>query len=363
MTVNVPTRSSSVSKYFVLLLVLSSRHLNLSYGILYEDQRLEEYDRRNHTWPPLESEFLPATPGWRRLFQRRLQQVDRLSNEDNSYDAYINAINCGLIIPNYTEFGWGLTRGPTYLWETLNNSLATLLPTAEEEEFEGAIDTILRPLFIELEIEVKDQVLRALQPILEAWSGVELLPSTAYGLRVYRNTSKLHMHVDRTDTHVISAIFHVNHNTGSQPWPLVIEDFLGSTNEVMMEAGDLLLYESSKCLHGRPRRFNGEWYTSIFVHYYPRQMKDQALDVHYRVPPHWGESVETEPVDTFEMIDTYCKEPKCHDEWCALQGSVVFRGPGPGYGQVLTSNGIVRKFEVPQEDPSLTSSDQNDIEL
>jgi hypothetical protein len=363
---NVPTTSPTVSRYFILLLLLASRHLNPCHGILYEDKRVEEYHRRNYTWPPLESEFLPATPGWRRLFQRRLKQVDRLPLQDNSYDAYnayINAISGGIVTPNYTEFGWAFTRGPTDLWETLNNGLADALPTAKEEDYEGCIDTSLRPLFIDLEKKVKVQVLNALQPILEAWSGVELVPSMAYGLRVYRNTSKLYMHVDRTDTHVISAIFHVNHNDGSQPWPLVIEDFVGNTNEVMMEAGDLLLYESSKCLHGRPRRFNGEWYTSIFVHYYPRDMEDRKLDVHYRVPPHWGESVEIEePVDSFEMIDTYCREPQCHDEWCALQESVVIRGPGPEYGKALTANGIVRQLDVPKEGPSDTSPDQ-DIEL
>jgi hypothetical protein len=359
---NITTTWPSVSRCFILLLVLlASQNLPLSNGIIYEHERLEEYHRRNHTWPPLESEFLPATEGWRRLYQRRLKQVDRLS-DDNSWDAYITAVNNALITPNYTEFGWGLTRGPTYLWETLNNSLAAL-PTAEEEHYEGAIDTELRPLLIEIDNEVKFEVLRAVQPILEAWTGIELVPETAYGLRVYRNTSKLYMHVDRTDTHVISAIFHVNHNSGSEPWPLVIEDFLGNTNEVMMEAGDLLLYESSKCLHGRPRRFNGEWYTSIFVHYYPRNMEDRSLDdVIYRVPPHWGERVEREPVDNFEMVDTFCMEPDCHEEWCALQESVVVRGPGPGYGKVLTANGIVRELGVPKEDFSETSSDQN-IEL
>ena len=43
--------------------------------------------------------------------------------------------------------------------------------------------------------------------------------------------------------------------------PLVIEDFKGNVNEVVLEKGDVLLYESSKCFHGRPRRFEGEWYT------------------------------------------------------------------------------------------------------
>jgi hypothetical protein len=61
-------------------------------------------------------------------------------------------------------------------------------------------------------------------------------------------------------------------------------------------------------------------------------MEDRALDVHYRVPRHWGESVETDPADTFELINTFRKEPKCHaHEWCALHESVVNRGSGPGY--------------------------------
>ena len=74
----------------------------------------------------------------------------------------------------------------------------------------------------------------------------------------------------------------------------------------MTKAGDLLLYESSKCRHGRPQRFDGEWYISIIAHHYPRHMKDRALDGHYRVPPHWRKSsVETEPVDTGFRNDWY----------------------------------------------------------
>jgi hypothetical protein len=79
------------------------------------------------------------------------------------------------------------------------------------------------------------------------------------------------MHVDISKTHIISCILHVDHDDDpeSEPWPIVIEDFQGNTNEVVLESGDLLFYESSKCLHGRPKKFKGKWYSSIFVHYYP----------------------------------------------------------------------------------------------
>ncbi len=117
------------------------------------------------------------------------------------------------------------------------------------------------------------QTLNVLKPLHEAWSGIPLIGSIAYGLRIYRNDSQLNMHTDRSNTHVISCILHVDHDDDpeSEPWPIVIEDFQGNMNEVVLESGDMLFYESSKCLHGRPKRFKGKWYSSIFVHYYPAE--------------------------------------------------------------------------------------------
>ena len=50
------------------------------------------------------------------------------------------------------------------------------------------------------------------------------------------------MHVDQSGTHIISAILHVDHDSKSKPWPIVIEDYYGNVNEVVLEKGDVLLY-------------------------------------------------------------------------------------------------------------------------
>ena len=76
------------------------------------------------------------------------------------------------------------------------------------------------------------------------------------------------MHVDKSRTHVISCILHVDHSEDSEPWPILIEDFQGNTNEVVLESGDLMFYESSKCIHGRPHKFNGSWCTYVMVAIY-----------------------------------------------------------------------------------------------
>lgn len=319
---------------------------------LSESDRLNEYARRQHTWPLQDSEFVPSTDGWRNLLQRRFQQVDQLTADDGSYDGYINTL-ISAMSPNYTEFGWALSRAPEKLWHDLDSHLrSTNVFDHPLEEVEEAIqydDDSQRPIFVSIPSDLQNRVLHELQPLLEAWSGTALVPYTTYGLRVYRNTSKLYMHLDSPGTRVISAILHVGHDT-RKPWPLVIEDFDGITNEVQLDAGDVLLYESSKCWHGRPRRMDGNWYTSVFVHYYPQNfpldLEQFDLDVHHRVPPHWKNKVGPQ-LDSFQMVDTACLEPQCPDEWCALKESNVVKGPGPDFGAVLTAHGKIQKLNLP----------------
>ena len=59
------------------------------------------------------------------------------------------------------------------------------------------------------------------------------------------------MHVDTITTHVVSAIINVDQHV-VEDWPLVILDHSGVERKVMMKAGDMLLYESARLLHGRP---------------------------------------------------------------------------------------------------------------
>ena len=61
------------------------------------------------------------------------------------------------------------------------------------------------PLVGQVNTGLNNEVLSALKGLHEEWSGVELVPSIAYGLRVYQNGSSLTMHTDRIETHVVSA--------------------------------------------------------------------------------------------------------------------------------------------------------------
>jgi hypothetical protein len=64
------------------------------------------------------------------------------------WDGWIQTINSALTMPNFTEYGWGLTQGPASLTEDIRQAIYEGLPTARTE---GKIDVIAGPppLFID----------------------------------------------------------------------------------------------------------------------------------------------------------------------------------------------------------------------
>ena len=332
----------------VLLCIIT--HLGLCQ--LSEEDRVAEYHARNHQWPPQPSSYIPDSPGWRSIFERRFQQTARIANDGDKYNAYMSTIHSALLAPNFTGYGWGITRAPQELVDELLQKLMQGIesPDTSTEQFDYPVNDeypLEVPLMVDVGGELRDRAMNGMKHIHEKWSGVKLIPNNAYGLRVYRNQSNLQMHIDESSTHIISSILHVGHDAEGDPWPLVIESFDGSTNEVFLETGDMLLYESSKCFHGRPKRYNGKWYSSLFTHYYPADWDDERinLETHYRIPPDWHK-VREETIEGLEKLvvqETSFKEPGCEHGWCRLENTKQWKHhPELKFGQVLSGDGNIR---------------------
>lgn len=75
-------------------------------------------------------------------------------------------------------------KAPESLTDELRSAIFEGLPNAR---LEGKIEVIDGPMpyFIDRP-DLTQKVLTEVKPILEAWSGLELVPSTAYGFRLYR---------------------------------------------------------------------------------------------------------------------------------------------------------------------------------
>lgn len=59
-----------------------------------------------------------------------------------------------------------------------------------------------------------------------------------------------------------------NNGTGAiEPWAVEIYDLADRLHEVYMEPGDIVYYESAKCLHGRVNPLHMGYYVNLFAHY------------------------------------------------------------------------------------------------
>jgi hypothetical protein len=271
----------------------------------------------------------------------------------------MTVVHSALIAPNFTEYGWALTRGPHDLVDMLYQGLMRGInsPHTPVEEYERQVldEYPAEPPLMVSMAGMHHKILEELKPIHEAWSGVKLVGNNAYGMRVYRNQSNLQMHVDESATHIISSILHIGHDPDGEPWPLVIEDLHGNTHEVFLETGDMILYESSKCFHGRPKRYNGKWYSSVFTHYYPVDWdhKHINMETHYRIPPGWDEMPEEkiEGLEELVVSETSFKEPECEHEWCGMKNTKKWYIPeGLGEGQLISSDGVIKSLGTAKTD-------------
>lgn len=104
---------------------------------------------------------------------------------------------------------------------------------------------------------------------MEAWSGVELELTDIYGMRRYEDGARLLTHVDREATHAASLIINVAQGKMRKPWNVEIYDFADRLHEITMDEGDIVYYESARCLHGRMQPLEGDFYVNLFAHYRP----------------------------------------------------------------------------------------------
>jgi len=229
----------SVSRFVLLLgiAMLSSLVVTPANGERTEQERIARYHELNHTWPP--EKYVPETPGWRKLFEHRLRQVAEIEDRTDRFEGFAQTLHAAVVQKNFTEHGFGLARAPESLMEDLRRAIRSGVEKGPRlESYINAI-TEPRPWFIDRP-DLEQRVLNELQHYPEAWVGFELTPATAYGFRLYRNTSRLHVHVDKAKTHVISFILHIDSSDDAEPWPILIEDFQGSMYSVQCTVADIV---------------------------------------------------------------------------------------------------------------------------
>lgn len=104
------------------------------------------------------------------------------------------------------------------------------------------------------------------------FAGVELSPSYFYGPRVYHKNDILREHIDHPTTHLIGSSLNV-FCEGDKNWPLVFK--IGDIyEEVILEPGQMAIFEAVRIPHSRPVKFKGDRYFGLFFHFSPKNVKE-----------------------------------------------------------------------------------------
>lgn len=172
-------------------------------------------------------------------------------------------------IPAYTKQGFLKKRIPDYLFHKILSFYFDNINTTSSEidrfHIKGKNNEVSSEI-IELSDEIKIDIHESLHPLMEAWIGHQLEPTFVFGIRRYLDTSVLQNHRDREETHVASAILNIAQNV-RKPWPLYIEDHHYNQHNILLNPGDMILYEGCKLKHGRPEPLDGDYFCNIFVHF------------------------------------------------------------------------------------------------
>ena len=262
-----------------------------------EEERVAVWREMYGEWPP--QAFLNReNPEYTKMLNDREAEImQQITGSDERWENWMQHVQ-GRLVHNFTVMGFKVVDTPPEVHKLLKDAVDKALEDWDAIPEEPPVEAIYhRPGFLPKFIylgSLASKVHSMMLPYHEAWAGIKLEPTSAYGVRLYRNGSSLTMHVDKSRTHVISSIIHIAHeyDDDNHPWPLKIEGYDGKLHEVNLAPGQMTFYESAKCLHGRPTEFRGKYYASIFVHYQPveRDLWPYTTeDVIQAVPPHWHE--------------------------------------------------------------------------
>ena len=178
-----------------------------------------------------------------------------------------------LLLPRFTKTGYKKGHIPPAVYQEIlgfyNNNIKNR--RKEKNRVEPAInDKEVKCSMVYLTDEMIHEISQSMLPLMESWCDCRLEQTTVYGIREYYRGNILRNHVDRISTHIISVILQVHKELGDQPdWPLEIIDMNGQTQQIYLQSGEMLFYESSTLIHGRPTPFKGNLFANAFLHYRP----------------------------------------------------------------------------------------------
>lgn len=162
---------------------------------------------------------------------------------------------------NYTDIGYKKIKAPENLFKMISEFWQANKDKESDEEWGvGSIfynywDNPSTMVSVDNEDligggkELHDSIWNISSYIISEWTGQQLVGSSVYGIRIYKEGAILSPHVDRLPL-ISSAIINVDQDVDEE-WPLEVVGHDGIARNITMEPGDMVLYESHTVLHGK----------------------------------------------------------------------------------------------------------------
>ena len=177
-------------------------------------------------------------------------------------------------LPKLSPLGFKVVKVPENTWRLIKEAYNLLQPIKTKEDWNGITDFIhdkdgnapVEIFNMDHCFRIKEIIQEELKQLHEEFAGQPIEPVCIYGIRSYMRGAILENHTDRPSTHHASSIIVVDKQV-DQDWSLDFQDHDGEWHKIYAEPGDMILYESAICKHGRPDPFEGEFYRNMFIHY------------------------------------------------------------------------------------------------
>jgi hypothetical protein len=162
-----------------------------------EDERVAAWYARNNTWPP---NWNPkASEHFKYAMSVRDRELQLIPGRNERWENYVQYTQ-SLMVPWFTPLGFKVIQIPPQIFAKLNEKVTAGVANWDNLREERQIDAVYTPLpskFVDMH-GVNTEVHEALKELHEEWiGGVKLMPTSAYGVRLYQNGSSLVMHHDK----------------------------------------------------------------------------------------------------------------------------------------------------------------------
>eukprot|EP00928_Gymnodinium_smaydae_P078353 TRINITY_DN6222_c1_g2_i1.p1 TRINITY_DN6222_c1_g2~~TRINITY_DN6222_c1_g2_i1.p1 ORF type:complete len:744 (-),score=142.00 TRINITY_DN6222_c1_g2_i1:141-2372(-) len=287
-----------------------------------------------------------------------------------------------LFVPRFTALGWKRVSVPRYLHEPVAQWYESQRYRMVAEDWPSLDDVGCNNNYDNDDFLIPHDEAAPVMALgnwireqLQQWTGMEVDPTwkTYYGARLQHRGSTCALHVDATETHVMSATYNIAQKGLKGAWPLAFVEPGGHVEQAVQQPGDVVFYEGASGMHGRPRPLDGEEFVSIYFHWRPKDWKARLQKSLPR--SHFEELVEVResakaPANPPRRSARVLEDGRCpaegEDTHAAARISDLWRGAHtyPRHifdGSRLTEEDVLRR--MPSESADGTSLDREAREL